>query len=921
MSKLPTIFIVPHTHWDRAWYLPFEQFRAGLITLFERLRATAGDRRRPPFLLDGQTIIVDDYLALLPESRKQISRLARRGRVLLGPFYVQVDEFLAHPEAIIRNIQIGIDSARAFGGVTLVGYFPDTWGHILQLPQILRGFGIDTFIFGRGFGEDVEDFGMEFLWRGLDGTSIPSVFLPRGYINGINIGFIPKWGNPSLAVYDHERAVADVTREAEYIRRWSNIGGGLLMNGGDHALPNTETLPPFEKSHKPDGFTYSRKGLEGYLSFLRKRSAGLPKYEGHIRWGRYSYVVAGTRSSRMYLKQLNAGLTEHLVTAVEPLLAYCTLSGSRYHTILLERCWRLLLQNLAHDEIGGCSIDAVHREMLLRYAKVAQLCDRLERSAQRAISAAVSTGTAGSPSLVLFNPSNATRNGTLLATLELEETEVGPGLPVLFGSRGNRLDLQVLGVRPSFSMEVNSARKRVSVDLALRVGLVPAFSLYSIFLRNGAGQMLQGDGAQPNRSDTLRSRRVESARLENKHLVLEVRGDRIILTDLQCGQRFEEFLAITDEADSGDEYNFSPLAGTSCETTHLHGDVFLDQDGPLCRRCTVRMAVPVPEGIDWDRRSRTERTVSTPVEVEFTVLEDSPIVGIRVQVDNRAENHRLRLRFEFDGLGSASAFKGAHFGYETAPENPLPHDVTGWRELPGGTDHFLDYVCLVGPRTAAALFSHDTVEYERGNPDELYFTLLRGVGDLSRDDLPNRDGGAGFSFRTPDAQCKGRHRYAFGLGFFKPDITPSMLFRTSQAFLNPVKVFRTRDPEGVLPGQIDHPDLPKEFEVRLPAARVRNLAAEFSAFTIPAPEVVVTAFAPTRDGRGFVVRLVNYSTAPVETSVRFGHTPDLVRECALSGKAVRVVKRNLESGVHLSFRPFEIRTVTVLYRRNRRAPD
>jgi mannosylglycerate hydrolase len=34
---LAAVKVVPHTHWDREWYLPFQSFRLRLVGLVDRL--------------------------------------------------------------------------------------------------------------------------------------------------------------------------------------------------------------------------------------------------------------------------------------------------------------------------------------------------------------------------------------------------------------------------------------------------------------------------------------------------------------------------------------------------------------------------------------------------------------------------------------------------------------------------------------------------------------------------------------------------------------------------------------------------------------------------------------------------------------------------------------------------------------------
>src|SRR5205814_8391643 len=112
-----TVAIVPHTHWDREWYQPFQTFRLRLVDLLDdllpRLEADPSYAR---FMLDGQMAVIDDYLALRPEAEERLRRLAASGRLSVGPWYVLMDEFCVSGETIVRDLQLGLEKAAAYGG-------------------------------------------------------------------------------------------------------------------------------------------------------------------------------------------------------------------------------------------------------------------------------------------------------------------------------------------------------------------------------------------------------------------------------------------------------------------------------------------------------------------------------------------------------------------------------------------------------------------------------------------------------------------------------------------------------------------------------------------------------------------------------------------------------------------------------------
>ena len=177
------IVIVPHTHWDREWYKSYQDFRLALVELIDNLLPLLEqDASYPHFMLDGQMAVVDDYLEVRPEAEERLRALAAAGRLSMGPWYILMDEFLASGETIVRNLQMGIERGAAFGGVMDVGYLPDMFGHIAQMPQILRLAGFDDAVVWRGVPSQVTR--NAFVWEAPDGSAVRTEYLPVGYSNG-----------------------------------------------------------------------------------------------------------------------------------------------------------------------------------------------------------------------------------------------------------------------------------------------------------------------------------------------------------------------------------------------------------------------------------------------------------------------------------------------------------------------------------------------------------------------------------------------------------------------------------------------------------------------------------------------------------------------------------------------------------------
>ncbi len=224
--------IVPHTHWDREWYAPFQRYRVQLVHLVDDLLdLLETDPSFPRFLLDGQTAVVDDYLEVRPESEERLCALTRAGRLQVGPWMILMDEFMVSGETIVRNLQLGLARASALSGTSQeeaaamrVGYLPDMFGHIAQMPQLLRLAGLEHAVVWRGVPEAVDQ--TAFWWRAPDGSTVRAEYLYGSYSNGRDIPRDPVQLVARARGYEAELGTAALPG-----------GGMLLMNGSDHLLP------------------------------------------------------------------------------------------------------------------------------------------------------------------------------------------------------------------------------------------------------------------------------------------------------------------------------------------------------------------------------------------------------------------------------------------------------------------------------------------------------------------------------------------------------------------------------------------------------------------------------------------------------------------------------------------------------------
>ncbi len=357
-----SFLVVPHTHWDREWYVPFEVFRLRLGTVVDEVLDTLeADESFRSFTLDGQGVVLEDYADVRPENVDRLRALLAAGRLEAGPWYVLPDEILVGSESLVRNLLLGRRVCRRFGvEPSTAGYEPDSFGHPAQLPQILAGFGLDTFLFSRGMGDQIDEVGVRFRWRAGGAELVACQFLPH-YDNFARL---------TTAEEARERVDEILARFGDLLQPDWTI---LLANGSDH-LHVQPQLPAICRALGPD-FTIGR------YSDFRPPADGLPSYEGELVGSRLQNLLRGVNSARMYLKQANERAERRLL-GVETVAALRALrEETRFPHEDVRLAWRDLLRNHPHDSICGCSCDEVHRDMLVRYEQLDRTLEIVEREA------------------------------------------------------------------------------------------------------------------------------------------------------------------------------------------------------------------------------------------------------------------------------------------------------------------------------------------------------------------------------------------------------------------------------------------------------------------------------------------------------------------------------------------------------------
>lgn len=778
--------VISNTHWDREWRYPFQAYRMALVEMMDALLDLL--ERRPEyhsFFLDSQTVLLEDYLEIRAENRGRIRALVEAGRLQIGPWYTLPDQWCCPGEALVRNLLMGHRVARPFGSVAKIGYTPFSNGQISQLPQIYRQFRMDSCFFYRGIGKHIAK--SEFLWRSPDGSEVFGFrfgdyarynYYFLVYRPGL-LGRFPKdreypW-NPEEIPY---RVASDQSQDTQYgwmnqqlkvheenlkpaledARKYTSVDATtrelLYMMGHDHSFAAEAELDLIEACRKhlgPDEALF-HSSLGAYLEAFRKQAKDLEVFEGEMRYsnkeGLWTNLFALILSCRLYLKQRNARVSAQVLYGAEPLAVCARLAGSVYPGAFVDQAWKRLLINQAHDAVGGCSVDKVHREMMARWDEVETLAEEVCRRSMRDLAGRIDAG-GMAPSdlqLTVFNSLPFERSGVGEFTLDVPgedadvsfsvETIAGEPVPVQVVSQAACVPTIESGLELPLTFPVQRFRTLLLLDR------VPAMGYQAFAVKPGkagiageAGSIVRGE-----------------SELENEFLQVAVnRNGTLKLTEKSNGRRMDSLCFFEDTAEFGDPWNrVVPEENTPRTTLDGEATCRVERSGPLEGRLKITLGFSVPAG-RGDGAVRSKEQVEIPIILFVSLKKASPLLEVAVELDNRAKDHRLRMMLPSALPKAEFSFAEGQFDVLARPIR-LP-DAAGWKEPPYPTHPMWNFVDVSDGSNGVAILNDGLTEYEvvDDEPRTLAITLIRAFGKFV------------FGRPTPEAQCPGRHEYRFAI--------------------------------------------------------------------------------------------------------------------------------------------------------------
>lgn len=717
-----TLHIIPHSHWDREWYLPFEKHRVRLVELFDRLIQVMEENEDYTYYhMDGQYIVIDDYLEIRPQMRDRLLALIHAGRIQVGPWYILQDEYLTSGEANVRNMLYGIKLCREIGAEPVeTGYFPDAFGNISQAPQIIRGFGFDSAVFGRGINDVAADNKVvkengitksELIWRAPDGSEVMGVMFAGWYHNANELPSAPEELRERLA-----QLVASTSRFA--------LTDHLLgMNGCDHQPIQMDLHKVIALANDvQDEVLVKQSNFKDYLEELRPYKDTFPIYEGEIN-GQLSAGACPlicTASAHVDIKQLNHDVQHLLERVAEPVSLLSKLNGGEYSSDFFLYAWKKLMQNHPHDSICSCSCDEIYEEMKTRFAKAAACGEELRDAALDHLAMTINTSDVdGDAAIVVLSLEPNQSVVTVRANVDLDQTDDTADIAI-FDENGNEIPAKFTYIPNQFTYTLPKDRFR-------QPRFVNRFAVEMQVETHGIGYRVFSVKKQAASLKTA-VRYTENS-MENEFLAVSFNENGTVdVTDKRSGRVYAGQNLFEDTCDVGNLYNYVQKEGDVAVTTaNTKAEITIFEITPW----SVTFKATVPMAIDAD--------ITTYVTLSDKVAR----VDFKTVVTNRMENHRLRALFTSD-IETDSVYAEGQF--DVVRRDITPSAI--WKN-PCNAQRAQAFVTLEAEKGGDALMvaNRGLCEYEvfRDGHNTLAITLLRAVGEIG-------DWGI---FPTPLGQKKG----------------------------------------------------------------------------------------------------------------------------------------------------------------------
>lgn len=384
-SPTYTLHMIGHGHIDPTWLWRwtegYEEVRATFRSALDRMKET------PEFTFTASSPCFYAWVkAADPDMFEEIRLRIEEGRwEIVGGMWIEPDCNVPSGESLVRQ---GLYGQRffqqEFGKKAVIGFNPDTFGHPGNLPQLLKGLGMNHYIFMRPMAVDERDYpgGTTFWWEAPDGSRVLTS----------NLG-------PDYNCWDETRArMESLPNNPQLNPGQSHILGfyGVGNHGGGPTKAAIADILALQKEDGPLKPVFST--LEGFYQSLEKDLDSFPVTKTELQ-----HHARGCYSVHAGVKRWNRQVEHSLLTAERLATMAGLLRANPYPKADLEVSWKDLLYNHFHDIIAGTSLESSYEDTRDQLGAARHRAKTIINESIQTIARDIDT-TAEGNTLVVFNP-------------------------------------------------------------------------------------------------------------------------------------------------------------------------------------------------------------------------------------------------------------------------------------------------------------------------------------------------------------------------------------------------------------------------------------------------------------------------------------------------------------------------------------
>ncbi len=840
-------YIVPHTHWDREWRYPVWQSRMLLVQFMkELLDILDEDPEYKSFVLDGQSVIIEDYLEVRPGDRDKLVKYIKAGRISIGPWYTLPDLYPVDGECLIRNLLKGTRYSNSLGGHLKVGYNSFGWGQTAQFPQIYKGFGMDIIIAAKNVSKDRAP-ESEFLWESPDGTGILTTRLgqhARG--NFFMNSYIPilqgmyylaedykfDWEKAGVVYHqadeqsffqDHFKLEGTGSIHKELVRdsvqtAWEGTeettvkAHRLLMNGSDFSTPQpqlTEIIRLANEAFEDKEFVNST--LEEYTDKLKAlvEPSKLKVVRGELRDGPASSCSSNALATRSHIKRLNKKVQNSLLNYTERLSVMGGMVGIEYQKEFIDIAIKYMLLSHAHDSINGVTQDKTVNDTVYRLNQALEISETVTNKVCSELIKRIDTSSFGSKDILiaLFNPSSSAQSEIVKVYIDIPQEYSVWDFDIVDGNN-RRMEKQLV-FRKEEVVPVHELNSRPWPFYADRfcfymdTGEMPCcgYKVFKVVPGNYFNRKTVFWAEMRTSHGDCLSESLDT--MENEYLKVKVEGNGTVsIMDKASGRVYGNLNYFEDAGDCGDYWvYYPPYHNKVYSSKGCPARIWQEDNGALSATIGVEIKMKVPafalrpeNSIKGEsRRSGEEREMTFTC--RYTLKKGSKRVDARLKVDNTAEDHRVRLMFD-TGIKAEFSDAAGHFTVDRRPVCP-PKDKNGKFFPEMQTLPMQSFVDLSDGKNGFAILNNCFSEFEAVNNGEgtLSITLFRSVRNIICSEFRS----AGAFPHEKGGQSPGAQEYAYSIYPHEGDWSQAEAYAEAERFNLPPKIVQTSGSKGDMP--------------------------------------------------------------------------------------------------------------------------